>query len=272
MHISLFHSKYLAEFVIGCLFDELCICFRWEVSEVVSLSFFCTGSATCSPEHGLLHSKCLRHCWPAPASRSGSRPQPQPRTPFSSGKLAASLERQPSAFSLSYCSLLTFTGFCLSKTENSCVNKWKNKLQCLYHTPLLHYQSMQVGRVRGSAGKFRLVCRLLGALLCAGQALKRRLVFELHEFWKTEHRHCSQQFELQDIELWDIELPLTDTCWELTNDFLLSEILHINNLLVFFWKYICSASEPQLSVLNIQAVCKTLFGWFLNMPSLYLII
>lgn len=70
---------------------------------------------------------------------------------------------------------------------------------------------------------------VLGALLCAGRVLKTRLVFELHEFWKTEHRHCSQQFELQDIEL-----PLTDICWELTNDFLLSEILHIKQLFVFF--------------------------------------
>lgn len=28
VRIFLFHSKYLAEFVIGCLFDELWICFR----------------------------------------------------------------------------------------------------------------------------------------------------------------------------------------------------------------------------------------------------
>lgn len=52
--ISLFYSKYLAEFLVGWLFDELCICFRWEVFKVVSVSFFYTGSATCSPEHEAL--------------------------------------------------------------------------------------------------------------------------------------------------------------------------------------------------------------------------
>lgn len=54
MRISLFYSKYLAEFLVDWLFDELCICFRWEVFKVVSVSFFYTGSATCSPERETL--------------------------------------------------------------------------------------------------------------------------------------------------------------------------------------------------------------------------
>lgn len=173
-------------------------------------SSFWSFFRVCSPEHRLLHSRSFRLCWACPWITPWHSSQPQPQlwcqdvlmenTSFSSWKLTASLEEQPSPFSLIFCSLWLSLDSALAKLKpagnNKCIPTWKNKLQCILLPPALPVNASQ-----GSEGErwvhagLPLVGSLwaivLGALLHAGQVLKTRLVSELLGFWKTEHRHCS---------------------------------------------------------------------------------
>lgn len=127
--------------------------------------------------------------------------------------------------------------------------------------------ALPIDASQGSAGKFRLICGLLEAYvgysawsltLCWSS-----FVFELREFWKTEHRHCSQQLELQDIKFWDTELPLTGICWELSDDFLLSEILHIKRLYFLENTLVMHQNHSFLYSISKQCAKPCLVGFFI---------